>query len=133
MKIVFDTNVIVSALLIKSSNSRFAYEKAISRGKILASLPTLEELIEVLCRKKFSKYISLSDRNIFISEFSLLAEIIKVNQKLNVCRDPKDNKFLELAISGNADCVVTKDEDLLVLDPFRKISILSPDVFLKRY
>lgn len=133
MKIVFDTNVIVSALLIKSSNSRFAYEKAISRGKILASLPTLEELIEVLCRKKFSKYISLSDRNIFISEFSLLAEIIKVNQKLNVCHDPKDNKFLELAISGNADCVVTKDEDLLVLDPFRKISILSPDVFLKRY
>jgi putative PIN family toxin of toxin-antitoxin system len=133
MKIVFDTNVIVSALLIKSSNSRFAYEKVISRGKILASLPTLEELIEVLCRKKFSKYISLSDRNIFISEFSLLAEIIKVNQKLNVCRDPKDNKFLELAISGNADCVVTKDEDLLVLDPFRKISILSPDVFLKRY
>lgn len=133
MKIVFDTNVIVSALLIKSSNSRFAYEKVISRGKILDSLPTLEELIEVLCRKKFSKYISLSDRNIFISEFSLLAEIIKVNQKLNVCRDPKDNKFLELAISGNADCVVTKDEDLLVLDPFRKISILSPDVFLKRY
>lgn len=129
MKIVFDTNVIVSALLIKSSNSRFAYEKVISSGKILASLPTLEELIEVLCRKKFSKYISLSDRNIFISEFSLLAEIIKVNQKLNVCRDPKDNKFLELAISGNADCVVTKDKDLLVLDPFRKISILSPDVF----
>lgn len=133
MKIVFDTNVIVSALLIKSSNSRFAYEKVISSGKILASLPTLEELIEVLCRKKFSKYISLSDRNIFISEFSLLAEIIEVNQKLNVCRDPKDNKFLELAISGNADCVVTKDKDLLVLDPFRKISILSPDVFLKRY
>ncbi len=133
MKIVFDTNIIVSTLLIKSSNSRFAYEKVISKGKILASLPTLEELIDVLCRKKFSKYISLSDRNIFISEFSLLVEIIKVNQKLNVCRDPKDNKFLELAISGNADCFVTKDEDLLVLDPFRKISILSPDDFLRRY
>lgn len=133
MKIVFDTNVIVSALLIKSSNSRFAYEKVISRGKILTSLPTLEELIEVLYRKKFSKYISQLDRNIFISEYSLLVEIIKVNQKLNVCRDPKDNKFLELAVSGNADCVVTKDKDLLVLDPFRKISILSPDDFLKRY
>lgn len=133
MKIVFDTNVIISALLIKSSSSRFAYEKVISKGKILVSLSTLEELIEVLCRKKFSKYISLSDRNIFISEFSLLTEIIEVNQKLNVCRDPKDNKFLELAISGNADCVVTKDKDLLVLDPFRKISILSPDDFLKKY
>jgi len=49
------------------------------------------------------------------------------------CRDPKDNKFLELAVEANASCIVTGDKDLLVLDPFRGIPILTAADFLKKF
>jgi putative PIN family toxin of toxin-antitoxin system len=49
--------------------------------------------------------------------------------KISECRDPKDNKFLELAVAGNADCIVTGDKDLLVLNPYRGTKIISPANF----
>lgn len=58
---------------------------------------------------------------------------IVVTHIIQACRDPKDDKFLELAKSANADCIITKDDDLLVLNPFEGITILNVTVFLNRF
>ena len=57
-------------------------------------------------------------------------ELVEVTEEVAACRDAKDNKFLELAINGQADCIVSGDDDLLVLSPFREIPILKPREFL---
>ena len=59
------------------------------------------------------------------------AEIINITEKIDICREPKDNKFLELAISGNATHIITGDKDLLEFHPFRGIPILTPKQFLE--
>jgi putative PIN family toxin of toxin-antitoxin system len=58
---------------------------------------------------------------------------IKVTTTVTICRDPKDNKFLELALEVNAACIVTGDKDLLVLNPFENIPIVTPADFLRDY
>jgi putative PIN family toxin of toxin-antitoxin system len=60
------------------------------------------------------------------------AEFINITEQMNECRDPKDNKYLELAVSGKAECIITGDEDLLVLHPFRQIDILTVQNFLDK-
>jgi uncharacterized protein len=59
------------------------------------------------------------------------AEWVEVDMRITICRDPKDDKFLELAVSGRATCIVTGDSDLLALNPFRGIAITTPQAFLK--
>lgn len=127
---VLDTNVIVSAILLKSSVARQAFNKAFEKGELLLSLATLEELNEVLRRKKFDKYILETERIEFLTALVHKCVLTEVNESVTECRDPKDNKFLELAISGNATCIVTSDNDLLVLHPFRDIPVLTPGSFL---
>lgn len=60
-------------------------------------------------------------------------ENVVIHRQINACRDEKDNKFLELAINGNADFIITGDNDLLVLNPFENIAIIKPDVFINSY
>ncbi len=62
--------------------------------------------------------------------FLKVAEMIETGETIAVCRDPKDDKLLELAVSGNADFLVTSDKDLLVLNPFRGVEIITPREFL---
>jgi hypothetical protein len=62
-----------------------------------------------------------------------IGEFIDPKIKIAECRDPKDNKFLELAVAGNADCVITGDKDLLILNPFRGIKIISPRDFIIQF
>ena len=113
-RIVFDTNVIVSALMFPRSVPRQAFNLAYSTGKILASTATTLELEEVLSRKKFEKYFSMEERIQFVARFFADAEIIEVKEKITACRDRKDDKFLELAVNGKADYIITGDQDLLV-------------------
>lgn len=113
-RIVFDTNVIVSALMFPRSVPRQAFNLAYSTGKILASTATTLELEEVLSRKKFEKYFSMEERIQFVARFFADAEIIEIKEKITACRDRKDDKFLELAVNGKADYIITGDQDLLV-------------------
>ncbi len=92
---------------------------------------SFQELEKILKRPKFKKYVSLESRNQFITKFELESEQITITEKITICRDPKDNKFLELAINGNANCIITGDQDLLVLNPFRGIQIITVNEFLK--
>lgn len=131
---VFDTNSLISASLLIDSLNRKAIRKAILTGEIAFSEDTLKEYEEVVFRKKFDKYFTSEDER-----FKLLNEIehgikhFSPSEIITVCRDPKDNKFLELAVSANASCIITGDKDLLVLNPFRNIPILNAVDFLNEF
>jgi predicted nucleic acid-binding protein len=90
---VLDTNVIVSAAILRSSMPDRALRRARQRGKLLLSTP----------------------------------------ERIVACRDPRDDKFLELAVAGTAAALVTGDADLIALDPFRGIPIVTPAAFLERF
>ncbi len=97
---------------------------------MLASTDTLTELADVLSRPKFDRYLSIQERQTFLILFARLAEHVTISRPIRVCRDPKDDKFLELAVNGRAGLIVTGDADLLALHPFYGISILTPAAFL---
>ncbi|RMG42110.1 MAG: putative toxin-antitoxin system toxin component, PIN family [Methanobacteriota archaeon] len=128
---VLDTNVVVSALLIKNSIPRQAFDKALDEGVILLSMPVLLELDRILSKDKFNKYLRPQERKQFLAVLVREAELIKVTETIQVCRDPDDDKYLELAVCGKADVIITGDGDLLVLNPFRGIKIVTPGEFLK--
>lgn len=130
-RFVFDTNVIVSALLIKRSVARRAFDKARETGDILLSFEAIEELYDVLGRPDFDRYIDEEDRLQFLTILVKESILVEIEERISECRDPKDDKFLELAVNGKADFIISGDEDLQVLSPFRKIAIVSPRDFLE--
>jgi putative PIN family toxin of toxin-antitoxin system len=105
-------------------------DQAQKRGVILLSYAILTELFEVLHRKEFRRYIDEEDIRRFLAALTREAEWIDVHAQIAACRDPKDDKFLSLAVSGQATHIVTGDADLLALHPFQGIPILSPGAFL---
>lgn len=131
VRVVFDASVIVSAALLADSTPRRAFDKALDGGRILISAAVLLELAEVLGRPKFDKYLLEEERMRFLAAFLREAELSEVNERVTDCRDPKDNKYLELAAAGRADFIVSGDEDLLILNTFRNIPVLKPEAFLK--
>jgi putative PIN family toxin of toxin-antitoxin system len=131
LRVVFDTNVLISALLLPDSKPRHALDLALRKAKVLLSFAVLAELYEVLSRKQFRRYIAEEDIRTFVATFTREAQWVDVDVQIRACRDSKDDKFLELAISGLATHVVTGDSDLLALNPFRGIQIISPQAFLE--
>ncbi len=129
MRGVFDNNVLVSAALL-AGVPRQAFDKLLDNGTVLISVPVLLELAEVLNREKFDKYVTHDERMRFMVGFLKVAEMIETGETITVCRDPKDNKLLESAVSGKADFLVTGDKDLLILNPFRSVEIITPREFL---
>jgi len=130
LRTVFDTSAVVSAVLLPRSVPRLAFDLAIASGPILLTEATLRELDEVLRRPKFDRYISEELRLEFLAALVRTAEPVEISESVDACRDPKDNKFLEAAVCGRATHLITGDQDLLVLHPFRAIAILSPQAFL---
>ncbi len=132
MRFVFDTNVLVSALLFEDSKPAQTLFFALEHGEILLSTDLVNEIHEVIYRRKFDRYISNEQRDEFLTALVQSGNLVEITESINECRDPKDNMVLELAVSGQADVIVSGDEDLLVLHPFRGISILTPeDALLK--
>lgn len=131
---VFDTNSLVSASLLPNSISRKAFDKALALGELVASNNTIEELIEVLFRKKFDRYfLNDNERWLLLNKIEANAKILTPSITINDCRDPKDSKFLELAITADASCIITGDKDLLVLHPFRGIPIFNAVGFISNF
>ena len=129
-RFVFDTSAVISAVLLKQSISRRAFDKALDEGELLVSAETIDELNQTLGRTDFARYVTEDERMEFLAVLLREARLVEVTVHVGECRDPRDNKFLELALSGNAECVVSGDQDLLVLHPFRGISIVTPRGFL---
>ena len=131
-RIVIDTNVLISGLFSTTSTPAKAVEKAATKAQLVATMETLRELIEKLHSAKFDRYVRRERRDALLERFASLVEIIDVLQSIRASRDPKDDKFLEAAVNGRADVIVTGDKDLLDLNPFRGIAILTPADYLAR-
>jgi|SRR5271155_2639549 len=132
MRCVVDTNVIVSASVFSSSVPSQAVRKVLIECALLFSEGTMDELKNVLFRSKFDHYVSREERAIFLAQLSAAVEFVSIIQLVGECRDPKDDKFLDVALNGRADVIITGDADLLGMNPWRGIAILSPADYITR-
>jgi len=131
---VFDTNSLISASLIEGTTTAAAMDRTVILGKLAFSNGTMDELVEVLFRKKFDKcFLNDEEKWSAIQRISLNAVFFSPAESITACRDPKDNKFLELAVAANASCIITGDKDLLALNPFRGIPILNTVDFMNNF
>ena len=131
---VIDTNNLISASLIPTSTSRKALEKTMTLGKIAIAPNTLDELLDVIFRKKLDKYFSdNNERLVIVNILEANAVFFSPEISIDECKDKKDNKFLELAIAAQASCIITGNNDLLVLHSFRNIPILNAFDFINTF
>ena len=127
MKVVFDTNIFVSALAIPGGRAEKALLRIIEgHDQLFISKDILDELLSVLARK-FSRDIEELSRTAF--NIYEMAEMIKVGKRLKVFRDDPDNRVLECAVAGGADLIVTGDKEMLSLKKYQDVTIIS----LKHY
>ena len=130
MRIVIDTNVWVSRLLLAGSAAARAVDKALEESEVAVSEPLVEELARVLSRQQFDRYATVQDREEFLRRILQITTLFPVFSQVEDCRDPDDNYLLALAMDSESDCIVTGDLDLLALDPWRGIAVISPGAFL---
>lgn len=131
-KFIIDTNTLLSAVL-SGTTTALAHQKALQIGVLLASDETFAELSDVLFRSKFDKYLSDEKRWQWLSSFRKMALWVDVKNHVNDCRDPKDNKFLSLALAANATLIISGDQDLLTLHPYKNIPIITARQFIDDY
>ena len=126
MRFVFDTNTLISAILKPNGTVMQVVNIALQKGILVFSAETKSEIVSVIQRDKFTKYRSLADRlNAVETIFSKGMQLDTKTTDLIMCRDFSDVKFLRLAFEAKADCLISGDADLKVLNPFRGIPILS--------
>lgn len=130
-RIVVDTNALISRLLLPHSVPGLAVSRAVDSGQLLVSEATMNELADVLSRPKFDRYLSIEERQHFLVLLGRVAEMVLILRSIRICRDRRDDKFLEVAINGSADLIVTGDADLLVLHPLDSVSIVTPEAYLE--
>src|SRR6056297_2504229 len=124
-RVVVDTNVLISAALLSTSTpAKLLDALEESRAILLFSTETQKELQTRIMKKKFDQYVSLAKRQRFLAQLDAVTEYIPIVNRPMGCRDKDDDKFLETAAIGKADCLVTGDNDLLAMDPFQGIPIV---------
>jgi putative PIN family toxin of toxin-antitoxin system len=131
-RVIFDTNVLISAVLFEHSTPGQAVLRALDECTVLISQDLIVELQRVLIRSKFDRYLDPGDRELFLELLILHGELIAVSTLVQQCRDPKDDHLLALALDGDADYLITGDQDLLVLKRFGRTEIISPAEVLQQ-
>jgi putative PIN family toxin of toxin-antitoxin system len=132
-RVVLDTNVLISAALIASSKPFAVLQQVLNTGVLIFSNETFEEIATRLMRPKFDRYVSASMRQAFLADLAAVAEWTAITGAVHVCRDPNDDKLLETASTGHANCLVTGDADLLELHPFGDVAVVTPHGFLDTF
>jgi putative PIN family toxin of toxin-antitoxin system len=134
MRVVVDTNILVRAV-IRPHGTVGPVLLRLRQGDytLLYARSLLEELIDVLNRPRIREKYRLTDWDIqtIIGLILLRGESVTPTERIVACRDPKDDKFLEVAVTGKADVIVSGDQDLLTLDPYAGIPIVPPNAFLR--
>jgi putative PIN family toxin of toxin-antitoxin system len=126
-RLVLDTNTLVSAFQNETSRSASFYHQVKASCDLLISEETFLELKDVLFRPYFNKKFEGKEqrRDELLTEYIFLSTLVNISTLSTDCRDPKDNKFLSLALSGEADFIISGDHDLLVLNPYHWVRILT--------
>ena len=129
MKVVFDTNILVSALVFPGGRAEAALRKIIElQDQLLLSKPILDELLDVLARKFSRDPEELARVAVFIAD---LATMLKPRRRLRLLKDEADNRIIECALAGHADAVVTGDKKLLQLGVYRAVKIITLRAYLE--
>lgn len=128
---VLDTHTLASRLLLPGGAAARAVDRALALGVPLVSDDTLAELADVLSRPKFDRWVSIAERQRFVQLLGGVARRVVITHRAQACRDPRDDKFLHVALNGEAEAIVSGDRDLLMLDPFHGVRILSPSAFCR--
>jgi putative PIN family toxin of toxin-antitoxin system len=129
MKVVFDTNILVSTLVFPGGRADIALRRIIEeKDQLLLSKPILDELLGILARKFSHDAEELAHAAVFLSDLSV---VVKPRRKFAVLADEPDNRILECAVTGGADAIVTGDKALLAIKNFRKVKLLSLRAYLE--
>ncbi len=129
LKEVIDTKVLISIIIGKKLREILFHLKK-DRFESIFSDETFSAFLYVLKKPKFSRYFSASDMLEFIELLKLRSRFVYSVDKMNLCHDPKDNKFLECALASRADFIISGDPGLLALHPFRNIPIINAKEFI---
>lgn len=131
MNVVIDTNILVSAFVF-GGQVKHKLEQIVAHEDIhlITSSAINSELEEVLFREKFQRFQAKRYLESQLSAFLADALTVPIEQVFTDCRDPKDNKFLNAAVNGHADFIITGDDDLLVLHPFHGVKIVTMTDFI---
>ena len=131
-RVVIDTNVFISFALSSTTTPALAVEHTIKNNFVVLQSPeTMSELVTKLLLPKFEKYITLEQRRQLLIRVFERSLLIRPTHQTEICRDRDDNKFLNLAASGEASYLITGDDDLLILKHYEKTAIVTPKEFLK--
>ncbi|MFM7090454.1 MAG: putative toxin-antitoxin system toxin component, PIN family [Bacteroidota bacterium] len=130
-RVILDTNLWISFLISKRQKE---LDILLESGAVtlIFSQELLEEFLEVSERPKFKRFFKKSDIKTLLIQIETFGELIRVESKINECRDPKDNFLLSLSVDGKADFLVTGDSDLLVLGKIEKTKIVSWAEFISQ-
>lgn len=131
-RFVLDTNVLVDALCFPRSFGRRALLQVQAIGTLIWSAETMTELIDVINRPRLARYVDADVRQSYVRWLAQNNLRCDPTERIAACRDPKDAKFLELAVAGAADAIISRDRDLLILSPFRGIEVVEPQAFVER-
>jgi uncharacterized protein len=129
--VVFDASL-VGAALRPGSVPETALLTAVDRGTLAVSRDVVDEYRAVLSRPKFALALSAERREAILELIEVVARRVQPIERVTDCRDQKDNMYLALAAASGATLLVSSDADLLVLDSWRNIRILTPAAFLVR-
>ncbi len=135
---VFDTSTLVGAVLKAGSKPHQALMLALDSCTICSCEQAIQELAEVLSRKSFDRHLSRVDRESFLVLIRERSQTFSVDGAEGAslepsCRDKNDNYVLVLALASQADIIVSSDHDLLVLNPWNGIPILTPAQFVAQF
>ena len=128
LKCVVDTNVLISAALTKGTPFRIV-EHLIKNNALIFSKETISELSSRIIQPKFDKYVSAEDREAYVNNLILSADLVIIDNLIQGCRDRDDDKFLETAVKGDARFIISGDQDLLTMHQFEGIDIVTVQKF----
>ncbi len=128
--IVVDASTLVSATFRRGCVPDLAMRHALRIGKIAVSEAVMYEFLDVLYRPGLARYVKPELRADLLGQFRAVATLFAPTVTVTDCRDAKDNKYLELALAAKAATIITSDDDLLVLHPWRGVRILLPAAYL---
>ncbi len=131
-RVVVDTNTIVSGILLPQSVPGRLLGFLAAHAAMVFSPATRDELLSVIAREKFDRYVAPEPRERAATILVRDGEMVAPRRFFHACRDPKDDKFLDAAYAGKVDCIISGDDDLTVLGAFEGIRILTAARYLAR-